>query len=233
MQNVNLPAETLRALQSLGRQKVAVSWVGGKVEFRSAVEPPPHAIALLNAHEPAIVKLLRPNGDGRSALDLARERHRPFLEAMEDQRPSDVRDAEWEAAIDGLRVFLFSGQGEEALRLGWPHDELFDVPPLWSRVDLCGAALAIGDREVVEITPTEIRIKTASGATLGIYRKPSIDYHLAYETRLKSVGLDAVNAETQLRALEAVVNLYRSHHPDADIDTAKAAVLAAIRRAAP
>ena len=46
------------------------------------------------------------------------------------------------------------------------------------------------------------------------------------------VGEDASKEEFQLRALEAVVNLYRSHHPNADVDTAKAAVLAAIKEVA-
>ena len=68
-------------------------------------------------------------------------------------------------AVNGMRSFLDLGHGAEAERLGWPHDELFRVPPVWARVDLCGAALLIGDREVVDITATEIRIKTASGAT--------------------------------------------------------------------
>jgi hypothetical protein len=40
-------------------------------------------IALLDSHEPAIVELIRPNGDGKSFLDLARGRHRPLLEAIE------------------------------------------------------------------------------------------------------------------------------------------------------
>jgi hypothetical protein len=88
-------------------------------------------------------------------------------------------------------------------------------------------------REVVEITPTEIRLKTASGATLAFYRTPEVDYGVAYRARLKQVGLDASKEEFQLRSLEAVVNLHRSHHPSADVDTAKAAVLAAIKEAAP
>ena len=37
--------------------------------------------------------------------------------------------------------------------------------------------------------------------------------------------------EVRLRAVEAVVDLYRNHHPSADVDTAKAAVLAAIVKA--
>ena len=43
-------------------------------------------------------------------------------------------------------------------------------------------------------------------------------------------GEDGRTEEVRLRALEAVVNLYRSHHPGVDVDTAKAAVLAAIKQ---
>ena len=166
-------------------------------------------------------------------LDLARERHRPLLDDVRWRGPPDVRDADWQVAIDGLWVFLAAGHGDEAERLGWPKDELYAVPPLWSRVDLCGAALLIGDRQVVNITSNEIRIKTASDGTLAFYRRPEVDYAVAYRARIKMAGEDSTREEVQLRALEAVVNLYRSHHPNADVDTAKTAVLAAIKEAAP
>ena len=85
----------------------------------------------------------------------------------------------------------------------------------------------------INITSNEIRIKTASGATLALYRKPQVDYGVAYRARIKMVGEDASKEEFQLRAVEAVVNLYRTNHPSVDIDAAKAAVLAAIKEAAP
>ena len=46
---------------------------------------------------------------------------------------------------------------------------------------------------------------------------------------VKQIGLDAGKKEFQLRALEAVVNLCRSDHPNADIDTAKAAAVTAVK----
>ena len=69
--------------------------------------------------------------------------------------------------------------------------------------------------------------------TLAPIERACIDYGSVYRARIKSIGEDALKAEPRLRALEAVVNLYRSHHPNADVDTAKAAVLAAIKEAAP
>ena len=233
MRNLDLPAEALRALRFITCDGVGVSWVDGKVEFRSNVPPSDRIVTLIDKHEKVIARLMRPNGDGQSPLDLARKRHQPFLRSIEAARPPDLRGADWQAAIDGLWVFLAAGHGAEAERLSWPRDELYAVPPLWCRVDLCGAALLIGDREVVGITSSEIRIKTPSGATLAFYRKPAVDYGLAYRARIKQLGDDGHKEEFQLRALEAVVNLYRSHHPSADVDTAKAAVLAAIKQAAP
>jgi hypothetical protein len=232
MQNLDLPAEALRALQVITRDGVRVSWVDDKVEFRSNVPPSDRIVTLINKHEKVIASLMRPNGDGQSPLDLARKRHQPFLRSIEAAPPPDLRDADWQAAIDGLWVFLAADHGAEAERLGWPRDELYAVPPIWSRVDLCGAALLIGDREVIGITTTEIRIRTSSGAPLAFYRKPVVGYALAYRARLKMAGEDASRQEVQLRALEAVVNLYRSHHPNADVDAAKASVLAAIKGAA-
>jgi len=60
----------------------------------------------------------------------------------------------------------------EAERLGWPKDELYAAPPLWARVDLCGAGLLIGDREVGAVTAEALRIKTESGSILSFYRRP-------------------------------------------------------------
>jgi hypothetical protein len=98
-----------------------------------------------------------------------------------DRRPPDVDEERWRAALRGLRKFIADGYGAEAERVGWPSDELYRVPELWSQVHLTGAALAVGDREIVDVTSSEIRIKTASGATLAFYRKPVVDYRVAYE----------------------------------------------------
>ena len=133
----------------------------------------------------ALAAVLRPDADGRSYLQQARERHAPFLREVKGAKPADADNRQWRSAIEGLESFLLSGWADEAQRLGWPKDELYAVPPLWARVDLCGAGLLIGDREVVGITSNEIRIKTASGATLAFYRKPTVDYGLIFETHLK------------------------------------------------
>ena len=132
--------------------------------------------------------------------------------------------------MSGVRTFLATGGADEAMRLGWPHEELFTVPPLWSRVDLCGAGLLIGDREVADITADAIKIKTASGATLSLYRRPQPDLALVYRERLKALrGLGG--DEPLFRAFDFTVNFCREHS-GCDLEEAKARVRAAIAKAA-
>jgi hypothetical protein len=156
------------------------------------------------------------------------DRHLPLLYDMEEARPYDVEDAGWDVAMRGLRTFLATGGADEALRLGWSHDELFAVPPVWAEVALCGVGLLIGDREVTDITADTIRIKTASGATQRFYRRPQPDYGLVYRERRKllaSLGTD----EAHFRALDFTISLCRKHS-GCDLEEAKKLVWAAIAK---
>ena len=56
------------------------------------------------------------------------DRHFPLLCDIEEARPDDVDDAQWDVAMRGLRTFLATGGADEALRLSWPKDELFRSP---------------------------------------------------------------------------------------------------------
>lgn len=103
------------------------------------------------------------------------DRHFPLLYDIEEARPDDATDAQWDVAMRGLRTFLATGRADDAVRHGWTKGELFRIPPVWARVELCGAALLIGDCEVIGVTPDAIRIKTASDATQSFYRRPEID----------------------------------------------------------
>jgi hypothetical protein len=157
-------------------------------------------------------------------------RHLPLFLNIEWAKPEDATDAQWDVATRGLRTFLTGGHADKALGLGWPHDGLFAVPPGWGRVDLCGAALLIGDREVTDITADAIRIKTPSGGTLSFYRKPQPDYALVYHERLKALrGLGG--DEPHFRALDHAISFCRQHW-GCDLETAKALVRAAIAKAA-
>jgi hypothetical protein len=206
--------ETLE-LARAGGVEVRLNAAGDGLLLEADGDPPADLVELLRAAKSELVGRLR--------------EQRRLLEAVASARPPDVTSAQWRVAMKGLEVFLTAGHGAEAERLGWTRDELYAVPPLWARVDLCGAALLIGDREVVDITSSAIQIKTASGAMLSFYRKPALDLALVYRERLKLFGEDACKEEVQLRAIEHTVNFCRSN-TGCDLATATAAVRAAIAK---
>jgi hypothetical protein len=209
-------------LAQLAGGGVSVRWRDGKAVFKAAAAPPADIVALIDARKAEISAFLHPDAvQGR--LDAEAE----VLQALQ---PPDVTAPHWEAALRGLRSFIELGHAAEALRLGWPRNELYAVPPLWSRGDLFGWALLIGDREVVSITSAEIRVKASSGVTLAFYRKPEVDYRVAYEAHLKAIfgNYPGDSEEPRLRAVERTVGLFRSNNPNASLGDAKAAVLAAI-----
>jgi hypothetical protein len=210
-------------LAQLAESGVSVRWRDGKTVFGARAEPPADIVALIDARKAEVSAFLHPEAVQRR-LDAE-------AEVLRAPRPPDITVPQWEVALRGLRSFIELGYAAEAQRLGWPRDELYAVPPVWARVDLCGAGLLIGDREVTGVTWSEIRIKTASGATLAFYRKPELDYGRVYSERLKLLGGDANKEEPRLRAVEYVVNFYRSHH-DCSLENAKSAVTAAIKRSA-
>jgi hypothetical protein len=208
-------------LSQLALAGVTVQWRDGKAVFKAVAAPSAGVIALIDARKADISAFLHP--------DAVRRRLDAEAEVLQAPCPPDVSDDRWETALDGLRAFVVAGYGDEAQRLGWPRDELYRVPQLWSQIHICGCALLIGDNEVVEVTPTEIRIKTASGTTQRFFRRPKPDLALVYRERLKLFGLDASSEEVQLRALEHTVRFCRDHR-NCDFETAKAAVLSAIER---
>ena len=74
----------------------------------------------------------------------------------------------------GLKRLLDEGWGDQATLLGWTLEELYAVPPVWGRVDLCGAALLIADRRVVAITEATITTVGVTGSYLKFYRAPRV-----------------------------------------------------------
>jgi hypothetical protein len=220
-------AEGLRVLWLLFSRGVSATWNGTAV---GVAPPDPTADGAIEE----LAAVLRPDADGRSYLQRARARHALFLREVNDAKPADATNRQWRDAIEGLESFLLSGWGDEALHLGWPHDELYAVPPLWSRVDLCGVGLAIGDREVVSIAADRIQIKAPSGSVLSFYRKPTVDYRLVFETQLKLIrgNYPGGAEESRLRAFEFAVRFCRDHNRDLDLETAKTMVAAAIKRSA-
>src|SRR6516162_468263 len=95
-------------------------------------EPPAAVVDLLCANESALLVIL-------SAREAART-------ALAANPPDDCSDADWAKARRGLKRFVDAGWSDKAAQLGWTDVELYRLPPIWSRIDLTGAALLIGDR---------------------------------------------------------------------------------------
>jgi hypothetical protein len=218
----------LARLRNIG---ITVEWNNGRIRARASSEPDPRIASEIKKNVNALGVLLRPGDDGWSELDRRREAARPLLENVEARRPSDVSDDRWRAAMNGLEAFLVAGHADEAQRLGWSHDELFAVPPVWARVDLCGVGLLIGDREVTEVTAGAIQIKAASGATLSFYRPSQPDFGLVYRERLKLLRRNVPEEEARARAYDFTVSVCREHS-GCDLEKAKSLVRAAIAKAA-
>jgi hypothetical protein len=54
--------------------------------------------------------------------------------------------------------------------MGWSPEELYRVPPLWRRVDLTGAALLIGESQVIGVTEASVVVEAPSGSRLKFRR---------------------------------------------------------------
>jgi hypothetical protein len=89
--------------------------------------------------------------------------------ALRAQPPPDAPAKRWMVAMDGLVRFV-RDWGDRAALLGWTGEELYRVPPLWSRIDLTGAALLVGDKKVAAVTEASIAIESQSGSRLKFRR---------------------------------------------------------------
>jgi hypothetical protein len=142
----------LEALDAAGSAGVRLRLHGGKLMIGYRREPPEVVVDLLRQNEAAVLTIL-------SAREMA-------TAAFAADPPVDCSDARWAEAMLGLRRFVDEGWADKAALLGWTAIELFRVPMVWSRVDLTGAALLIGDRRVIVVTAASIAIATPSGAQL-------------------------------------------------------------------
>jgi hypothetical protein len=84
--------------------------------------------------------------------------------------PADCPDDRWQEAMRGLDRFVAEGWGDKAALIGWTPEELYRVPPLWSRIDLTGAALLVGYRRITAVTADNIVIESRSGSQLRFRR---------------------------------------------------------------
>jgi hypothetical protein len=147
------PFETLAAA---ARHRVALEAEGDDLVASAAVKPPESLFDALRANKPAIMAMVR----ARAAANYA----------MRAPPPPDCDDRRWSAAIEGLRAFVENRWSDIASALGWMPEELYRVPPAWSRFDLTGAALMLEGKSVVAVTTDSIVIETPSGARHRFYR---------------------------------------------------------------
>jgi hypothetical protein len=128
----------------------------GGIRYQAAAAPPPDVVAVLAAAKPDFLRILASREVAKVALSAA--------------VPPDCLPQRWVAAQEGLRRFVRDGWCDQAALLGWTADELYRLPPLWSRVDLTGAALLVGERRIVALTEASIVIETLSGSRLKFRR---------------------------------------------------------------
>jgi hypothetical protein len=147
-----------QALNAASAAGVRVKLQGGKVMvgYRQEREPPDAVIDLLRTYESALVALM----SAREAVKLA----------IANDPPPDCDPRKWRTAVEGARRFVADGWSDKAALMGWTAEELYSVPLLWSRIDLCGAALLIGERRVIAVTEASIAVETYSGSRLKFRR---------------------------------------------------------------
>jgi hypothetical protein len=146
----------LEALNTASTAGVRVKLQGGRIMIGYRQEPPEAVVDLLRANESALLMIL-----------TARE---AAMDALGAKPPSGCSDARWAEAMRGLKRFVDAGWSDKASLLGWTAVELYRVPLLWSRIDLAGTALLIGDRKVIAVTEHSIVIETPSGTPLKFRR---------------------------------------------------------------
>ncbi len=151
-----MSAPALEALAVAKAAGVKLILDGPNIILGATPRLPSDVVDLLKAVKPDLLRILAGREAAKAAFDA-----RP---------PPDCPEQRWAAARNGLQHFVRDGWGDQAALIGWTAEELYRVPPVWSRVDLTGAALMIGDRRVVAITEASIAIERLSGSRLKFRR---------------------------------------------------------------
>jgi hypothetical protein len=148
------------AFEALEAAKVAgvrLSLDGDGIVVETKTPPlPKDVVEALRAVKPQLMHVLEWREAAKAAFDA--------------KPPPKVRPEKWSEALRGLHRFVWDGWGDRAALMGWTKDGLYGLPPVWARVDLCGAALLIGDRKVIAITAESIATQARSGSVLRFYR---------------------------------------------------------------
>ncbi len=142
----------LEALKAALTAGVRVKLQSGRIMIGYKQELSETVVDLLRGNEAALLMIL-------SAREAA-------ISKLTTKPPDNCSDAHWAEAMRGLKRFVDAGWTDKAALLGWTAVALYRAPPLWSRIDLTGAALLIGDRRVIAVTKDSIVIETPTGAPL-------------------------------------------------------------------
>ena len=151
-----MSAPALEALAAAKAAGVKLILDGPNIILGATPRLPPDVVDLLKAVKPDLLRILAGREAAKAAFDA-----RP---------PPNCSPQRWAETLHGLQHFVRDGWGDQAALIGWTAEELYRVPAVWSRVDLTGAALMIGDRRVIAITETSIATETLSGSRLKFRR---------------------------------------------------------------
>jgi DNA (cytosine-5)-methyltransferase 1 len=170
-----MSALALKALAAANAAGVAVILDGDGLILDPT--PPAGILALLRTVKPDLLRVLAGRVAARAIINTA-------------EPPPDCSPQRWEVARRGLRRFMTDGWSDQAALLGWTLEELYAVPPVWPRVQLCGAALLIADRRVVAVTEATITTVGVTGSHLKFYRAPRV--HVAQDVKAEDVKAEDV-----------------------------------------
>lgn len=151
-----MTAPALAALAAAKASGVRVIRQGDALILEATPKLPPHVVALLKAAKPDLLRILASRDAAKATFDA-----KPPLNCSEER---------WARTLHGLQSFVGEGWGDQAALLGWTHEELYRVPPVWGRIDLTGAALLAGRRTIVAVTEASIAIETLLGSRLKFRR---------------------------------------------------------------
>jgi hypothetical protein len=120
-------------------RKVAVklSLDGDRIIAESPYGVPDEVVEKLRAHRLDVLHILKWRDPAQAPFGV--------------RRPPDATIEQWDAALLGLHHFFAGKWDERAEACGWSHPELFNVPTRWSQIRLTGAALLVGEWNILSI----------------------------------------------------------------------------------
>ena len=148
-------SEALKAARSHGVE-IRLKADGSGLILEADVNPPPDVLEALRAAKSDLLRVIAGREAAKAAFDA--------------KAPPDCSTRSWALAMRGLQHFVERGYADQAALLGWTHEELYRVPSIWSRVDLTGATLLIGNCRVIAVTEASIAIETPLGSHLKFRR---------------------------------------------------------------